>query len=221
MGRSERWWRRTRIGLALSAIGLLVSWIPIVAVFGAFFLSFGSTFLFLGAKAAGRRHEVAVVVAFLALAIGGVIVGVLVSAFSLEALEAARQGLPMRSLQEPANLMLWATLPASFALAAGFGLQVVYLIPRRSRTLLLLLSISLILTAIATTWLAAPEVTALNEAPVRGATYADFMIRISVYRMIEAPAYVGLAILYLASYWNAMPGIGSFQAVPMRFPDEG
>ena len=44
---------------------------------------------------------------------------------------------------------------------------------------------------------------------------------LTVYRMIEAPAYVGLAILYLASYWNAMPGIGSFQAVPMRFPDEG
>src|SRR3990172_1711775 len=85
-----RRWRRSRTGLVLTAIGLLISWIPIVAAISLFFLSFGSTFLFLGARAAGRTHEVRVVLAFLMLAVGGVVIGVLLGVFLLEAYSAAR-----------------------------------------------------------------------------------------------------------------------------------
>ncbi|HEV8594352.1 MAG TPA: hypothetical protein VGR51_02365, partial [Thermoplasmata archaeon] len=135
-----RSWRRTRRGLVLTAVGLLLSWIPFVAAIAAIFLSLGSTFLFLGARAVHRRHEVAVVLAFLLLTIGGVIVGILVGAFLLQGYEAAVQGHPLRDLRDPASLLIWASLPATAFVIAGFALQVVHLIPPRRRLALVLVS---------------------------------------------------------------------------------
>jgi hypothetical protein len=199
----------------LTAVGLLLSWIPFVAAIAAIFLSLGSTFLFLGARAVHRRHEVAVVLAFLLLTIGGVIVGILVGAFLLQGYEAAVQGHPLRDLRDPASLLIWASLPATAFVIAGFALQVVHLIPPRRRLALVLVSAFLFAAATAATVLSDPELASLDDRLARGALIADFLLRISLYRMIEAPAYVGLAILYLEAYWeNALRAEGGPAAAP-------
>ena len=221
LGRRERLWRRTRLGLLLSAVGLLVSWIPIVAVLGAIFLSVGSTFLFLGARAAGRKHEVAVVVAYLVLTVAGAIIGVLLSAFLLQAYDASQRGLPLSDLRGTAALMLWASLPASFALTAGLVLQVAFLVPRERWRLMSVLAAALGVTATAATWLANADVAALGFAPVRASAIADFLIRVSVYRILEAPAYVGLALLYFTEHWRAAAPILTPSPVAGPNPENG
>lgn len=182
-----------------------MSWIPIVAAVAALFLSFGSTYLFLGAKAAGRRHEVAVVVAFLVLTIGGVILAILVGSFLLQAYNAAQEGLPLSDLRDPAFLLVWASLPATVLVAAGFAVQVVLLVPSRQRRFLWIATAGLVAAAVLATWLADPELAALDARLTRGALVVDFVLRVSLYRMLEAPAYVALAILYLTTYWEAVP----------------
>lgn len=210
-----RRWRRTRLGLGLTALGLLLAWIPFVSVLAALFLSFGSTFFFLGARAVGRRHETLVALAFLALAIGGVVITLLVGAFLLRAYDAARVGQAMVVLREPANLMVWGTLPATVAIAAGFGLQVAALVPRGHHKRLVLLCTVLATTAALATWLSASDVEALGNAPVRTGTMLDFVFRLSAYRIAEAPAYVGLAFLHILVYWDTTPRVFGNAPVPV------
>ncbi len=214
--RRTRRLRRTRTGLVLTAIGLVLSWIPFVAAIAALFLSLGSTFLFLGARGVHRRHEVAVVLSFLVLTIGGVILGVLVGSFLLQGYEAAQAGAPLRDLREAASLLIWASLPATGLVITGFALQVVYMVPPRHRPILVLVSLFLFIAATAATFLADPELATLDGNQTRGVILADFLLRISLYRMIEAPPYVALAILYLAAYWDsaALAGLGAARAIP-------
>ena len=218
--RRERWWRRTRLGLLLTGVGLLVGWIPIVAAVAALFLALGSTFLFLGAKAAGRRHEVLVVLSYLVMTVGGVLVAMFVGSFLLQAYDGAKRGLPLASLEEPALLMIWWTLPASVAIAAGFVLQVLLLLPRRQQRLMILLSLVLVVTATSATVLGAAEVASLGPQPVTASTIFDFLIRLSLYRMLEAPAYIGLAVLYFLGYWDAGLTLPR-ESVPAPSPAEG
>lgn len=217
-----RRWRRTRLGLALSGIGLLLTWVPFVAAISVLFLSLGSTFLFLGARAAGRKHEVRVSLAFLFLAAGGVIVGVLTAAFLLQAYDAARARQPLSSLRDIAGLLNWGTLPATFLLAGGFGLQAVTLLPRRGARILLTLCALLAATAAVATWLAGPEVATLGNAPVRTGAVVDYLFRLSLFRLVEAPAYVGLAIAYFLAYWDSVPLAESRSAMQVPAgPEQG
>lgn len=200
----------------LTAIGLVLSWIPFVAAVAALFLSLGSTFLFLGARGVHRRHEVAVVLSFLVLTIGGVIVAIFVGAFLLQGYDAAQQGAPLRDLRDAASLLIWATLPATALVIAGFALQVVYLVPPRHRPILVIVSVFLFVAAVAATFLADPELASLDTRPARGVLIADFLLRISLYRMLEAPPYIALAILYLAAYWDntIVADLAAARAVP-------
>lgn len=195
-----RRWRRTRAGLLLTSVGLIVLWLPLVAALGALFLSFGSTFLFLGGRAAGRRHEVSVAVAFLLLSIGGVVTGVFFLAFLLEASYAATHGQPLEILAEPARRLLWDTIPGTLALAAGIAIQIHMLVPDVQRRRLYVLAAILAVTALAATWLAEPELAFLDARPVRAGLVVDFLLRLSVYRLLEAPAYLGLALIHLRAY---------------------
>jgi len=206
----SRRWRRTRAGLLLTSIGLFVLWLPLVAALGALFLSFGSTFLFLGGRAAGRRHEVSVAVAFLLLSIGGVLTGVFFLAFLLEASYGAARGYPMAILEEPARRLLWDTVPGTLALAAGIAVQVHMLVPGDQRRRLYVLAGVLAVTALAATWLAEPELASLDDRPVRAGSVLDFLLRLSAYRLLEAPAYLGLAAIHLRVYANE----GGLASVP-------
>ena len=194
-----RRWRRTRTGLLLTSIGLFVLWLPLVAALGALFLSFGSTFFFLGARAAGRRHEVSVAVAFLLLSIGGIMTAVFFGAFLLEASYGASRGYSLRILEEPARRLLWDTVPGTLALSAGIAVQVHELVPDRRRLLYSLAGL-LAGTAIAATWLAEPELAFLDDRPVRGGSVLEFLLRLSAYRLLEAPAYLGLAAVHLRAF---------------------
>ncbi len=198
-----RRWKRTRLGLLLSAIGFLLAWIPLVAAIGALPIAFGSTFLFTGARAVGRRHENAVLIAYLALTVGGVAVGGLVGAFLLQAYHASKSGLALSTLSEPVALMIWGTLPGTVVIGGGFGLQALHLVPRRHRRTLVLTVATLAATAAAATVLSAHEATALPDARVTVASMLDLLTRLSLYRMVEAPSYLLLAILYFVAYWDA------------------
>ncbi|MBI4416902.1 MAG: hypothetical protein HY557_07960 [Euryarchaeota archaeon] len=200
--RPIRWWRRTRWGLLLTSIGLIVLWIPLVAALGALFLSFGSTFLFLGSKAVSRKHEVSVSVAFVLLTVGGVIIGIFFVAFLLESLYVAGRGLPLESLLIPAQRLLWDTTWGTAAFAAGIALQINYLVAERQRRVVYGLCLLLFLTALAATWLSEPELAFLDSSPVRSSSVIEFLLRLSLWRMLEAPAYLGLAAVHMQAYWQ-------------------
>lgn len=197
--RSRRW-RRTRTGLLLTSIGLFVIWMPLVAALGAIFMSFGSTFFYLGSRAAGRRHEVSVAVSFLLLSVGGILTGVYFLAFLLESWYGAFHGLPMRALEEPARRLLWETIPGTLAIAAGIAVQVHMLVPAPVRRRLYVLAALVAATALVATWLAEPELTLLDDRPIRAGLVVEFLLRLSVYRVIEAPAYLGLAVIHLRTF---------------------
>jgi hypothetical protein len=206
-------WRRTRAGLLLTSIGLIVLWLPLVAALGALFLSFGSTFFFLGGRAAGRKHEVSVAIAFLLLTVGGVITGIFLLAFLLETSSASSQDYPLASLREPARRLLWDTIPGTMALAAGIALQVHRLVPDGQRRRLYLFCAAVVVTAVAATWLAEPELALLDERPVTPGLVLDFLVRISAYRLLEAPAYLGLAAIHLRTYANDDVHVPTLSAV--------
>lgn len=195
-----RWWRRTRIGLLLSAVGLLVLWAPYASIAGALFLSLGSSFMFLGARAPGSSHRLAVVASLLTFAFGGAVIVTMFAAFALAAYNAARGGVAMSSLRDATRLLLWGSVPGTLLVVAAIALQVNRLLSPRLRSVLFGLAALLAVSVIAATWLAEPELQTLGALPVRTGPVLDFLGRLSLYRLLEAPAYVCLGLLYLAAH---------------------
>ena len=196
-------WRRTRNGLLITAVGLLLVWLPWLSIIGALLISLGSSLLFLGARAAGRPHQVAVTFSFLAFAVGAIIIVFLLGAFLLRAFQiAGRQ--PMAALQEDASTLQWGSLPGTAAIALGLALQVNFLLARRERGVLYGLTVLLIVTAYVATALAQPEIQALDATVVRTGPVLDFLSRLSLYRIVEAPAYLGLAVVYLFAHRSSL-----------------
>ena len=196
--RMKTWWRRTRAGLLVTAIGLGLVWVPWISIVGALFISVGSSLLFLGARSWGRPHQVAVGVAFLAFAIGAIVIMFLLGAFLLRAYQIAGRE-PMSALREDAWTLQWGSLPGTAAIALGLVLQVNFLLARRDRGILYGLAALLVATAYVATALAEPEILALGATVVRTGPVLDFLSRLSVYRIVEAPAYLGLLVVYLAA----------------------
>lgn len=192
-------WRRTRAGLFISALGLLLVWLPWLSIIGALFISLGSSLMFLGARASGRQHRVAVGVAFLAFAVGAAVIVFLFGAFLLRAYQIAGRE-SMAALRPDASLLQWGSLPGTSAIALGLALQVMFLLARRERGILFGLTALLIVTAYVATALAEPEIRALGLETVRTGPVLDLLSRLSVYRIVEAPAYLGLAVVYLFAH---------------------
>lgn len=207
-----RYWRRTRAGLAVTALGLLLAWLPFVSVVGALFVSLGSSLLLLGARFGGTRHAVAVGFAFLLLAVGGVLIGILLGSYLLEAYDAAHFLRPMRVLENAGNWVVWGTLPAALCVTGGFALQVAFLVPRRRLRVLVGFAVLMAATSVAATLLSAGEPAAFGGATATSGTIADFLFRVSVWRLVEGPAYVGLAWLYVSAH-------RALGAAPSNVPD--
>ena len=178
-------------------------------------ISLGSTLLFLGARASGRPHRVAVALAFLAFTIGAVIIVFLFGAFLLHAYQIAGRE-PMATLREDASVLQWGSLPGTVAIAVGLALQVNYLLPLRDRAVLYGLTTLLVITAYVATSLAEPELATLGALRVRTGPVLDFLSRLSVYRIVEAPAYLGLAFVYLFAHRGTLSHVvrGLSTAVP-------
>ncbi len=181
----------------------MLLWVPWASL-GAFLaLSVGSTVLFLGARGLGGLHRIAVTVAFVAFLVGGIAIAALFGAFLYDAYVAAYLLRPMATIADTASLVVWGTLPATIAVAAGIALQVTYLLPAGRRVLPWALVAVLIATAVIATLLAAGELAAFGAAPVRRDTVIDFLWRFSLYRIVEAPPYVGLGVMYLIARSSA------------------
>lgn len=216
--RVARWRRRTRTGLILSAVGLLILWVPWVSAAGALLVSLGSTFLFMGARAHGRAHHLAVVLAFLALGVGGVLIATLFGAFLLDAADAARRALTMGSLFDTASLLLWGTIPGTLTVIVGLVLQVHYLLAPRQRGWLFAAAMFLALSVLAATVFALPALDTLGDVRVRTGPVIEFLGSLSAYRIVEAPAYVGLAIVYLLAHRGTVPSVGGPRPVVAAVP---
>ena len=195
----RRWWRRTRGGLLVTAVGLILVWLPWLSVFGALFISLGSSLLFLGSRVGGRPHRIAVGLAFLAFAVGAAIIAFLLGAFLLRAFQIAGNE-PMSALRPDASLMQWGSLPGTAAIALGLALQVHFLLSPRERGVMYGLTALLVITAYVATVLAEPEVAALGTEIVHTSPVFDFLSRVSLYRIVEAPAYLGLAVVYVFAH---------------------
>jgi len=212
--RMKTWWRRTRAGLLVTAIGLGLVWVPWISIVGALFISVGSSLLFLGARSWGRPHQVAVGVAFLAFAIGAIVIMFLLGAFLLRAYQIAGRE-PMSALREDAWTLQWGSLPGTAAIALGLVLQVNFLLARRDRGILYGLAALLVATAYVATALAEPEILALGATVVRTGPVLDFLSRLSVYRIVEAPAYLGLLVVYLAARRSSLGPAAREEVAPL------
>lgn len=122
----------------------------------------------------------------------------------------------MAALREEASILQWGSLPGTAAIALGLALQANFLLPLRERWVLYGLTIVLIVTAYVATALAEPELATLNTLTVRTGLVLDFLSRLSVYRIVEAPAYLGLAVVYLIAHRITQSNVvlGSSAAVP-------
>lgn len=196
----DRYWRRTRAGLAVTALGLLLAWLPFVSVLGALFVSLGSSLLVLGARHGGPRHGGAVGIALLLLAFGGIAIVTLVGSFLWDAYDAAHFLRPMRVLEGAGNWLVWGTLPPALLVSVGFALQIAFLVPRRQVRVLVGFTVLMAVTAVAATLLTAGEPAALGTEIATTARITDFLFRVSLWRLVEGPAYVGLAWLYLSAH---------------------
>ena len=128
----------------------------------------------------------------------------------------------MSVLRQSASLLIWGTLPATFSVAVGFGLQVLRIIPSRHRLPLVGLVLLLGATAAIATVLSDPEILNLGSTPIRVGTVADLLLRLSLNRMLEAPAYVGLGLLYLLAHWEiGVHGLTPTAAGPAADPGKG
>jgi hypothetical protein len=147
---------------------------------------------------------VAVGLAFLAFAIGAIVIVFLLGAFLLRAFQIAGRE-TMMALRPDASLLQWGSLPGTAAIALGLALQVNFLLAPRERVVLYGLTALLVATAYVATALAEPELAALDGTPVGTSAVFDFLGRLSLYRIVEAPAYLGLAVVYLFAYRSTLP----------------
>ena len=212
--RAKKRWRRTRVGLLITALGLILVWLPWLSIIGALLISLGSSLLFLGARAGSRPHQVAVTLSFLAFAVGAIVIVFLLGAFLLRAFQIAGRA-PMAALQADASMLQWGSLPGTAAIALGLALQVNFLLALRERVVLYGLAVLLIVTAYGATALAEPEIAALDATIVRTGPVLDFLSRLSLYRIVEAPAYLGLAVVYLFAHRSTLDHVVWREAAPV------
>jgi len=213
---------RTRRGLAWCAFGLILYWIPGGAVFGALFLSYGGYLVHAERKAFGVRHAAAVRVAYVLLWLSLLEYILAFGLFFWQGYSAYLGNRRLDSIQGDAQFFALVTTAPTLLLTVALALEVRHLLgggakgeaagprwkwalfstspePNRSRQVLaatILLTV-LVLVSTAYGWLDLES--GLGNGPIRIAAVLGVLNRISFWRLIQAPAFVWFAYLYVGA----------------------
>ncbi len=200
------WGTRTRRGLALTFVSLLLLWIPNVTIFGAALLSIGSILIFWDRHPFPPAHRRSVVFAYilfwLAAAAYVVAFAALVSTAYSEFLNRGR----LDDLRPITVLFIWlSTLPTEL-LVAAIALQVRNLLPPSLRWQAPWAAVALGGLVLFATLLAFWEVApGLGSEFIRTSSVLGILNRISVARLVEGPGFAWFAYLYYRAYRAVVP----------------
>jgi len=209
--------RRTRLGLAVTALAAFLLWLPAVSVLGGILFSLGSYLLFKDRRRFGDAHRRGVNLAFLVLAVAAVVYVVAFGWYFWEGYEAYLAGRPLSALQGATELLNAVTAVPTSLLVTAAALQVRHLVPARAtRHLTGAWVLLVMLVGLATLWAHLLLVGHLGSDPIRIATVFGVLNTISAVRMVEAPGFVWLAYVYYVAWAHrAATPAGSAGAGPV------
>ena len=199
--------RRTKGALSLAVVALVLLAAPIVSPLGAFLLSIASTLLFLDRRGFNRAHRTAMEVSYALLWIAAVLYGILFASYLSAAYASWQAYLPMASLDGPTRFFIVATTVPTALLAAALGLQIWFLLPPARRHLARWCVLGLVALALIATVLALAYVPpSLGPDQIHVSTVLDVLNQVSLWRLAELPAFLGLAALTRIAGGNVVPG---------------
>jgi len=207
---SRVWGARTRRGLALILVSLLLLWIPNVTIFGAVLLSVGSILIFVDRHPFPSPHRRAVVFAYVLfwLAAAAYVVAflALVSTAYSEFLNRGR----LDDLRPITVLFIGlSTLPTEL-LVTAIALQVRNLLPPSARRQVPWAAVALgglvLLATLIAFWDVAPG---LGSEFIRTSSVLGILNRIAIARIVEGPGFAWFAYLYYRAYRTVVPKAAS------------
>lgn len=196
---------RTRHGLLVTAVALGLLWIPTVAIFGGVLLSIGSTLLFLDRRPFGGPHRSAVVLAYGLFWLAALGYAISFGAFLWTAYTAYRAAEPLDAIRGAADALVWVTTLPTLLLVAAIALQIRRLLAPHPLRYLPWAALALaVLVGVATVLASVDLAAGLGTGPIRVATVLALLDRIGMWRLVEAPGFLGLAYLYLRARGNVV-----------------
>jgi len=204
------WGARTRRGLALTLVSLLLLWIPNVTVFGGALLSIGSILIFMDRHPFPPAHRRAVVLAYILFWLAAAAYVVVFVAFVSTAYSEFLNRRNLDALRPMTVVFIWlSTLPTEL-LVAAIALQVRNLLPPSVRRQVpwaaVLLGGLVVLATLLSFWDLAPG---LGAESIRTSSVLGILNRIALVRIVEGPGFVWFAYLYYRAHRAVVPKMAS------------
>lgn len=200
------WGTRTKRGLAITIISLLVLWIPGATVVGAALLSVGSTLMYWDRHPFPSAHRRTVVASYLFLWIAAALYVVVFVAFLSNAYGAWLERKVLEEILPGIIAFIWlSTIPTEIIVAA-IALQIRNLLPPSLRRQVPWAAIALGGLVLLATVLAFLDVAGgVGSEPVRTSSVLAILNRISVLRIVEGPGFAWFAYLYYRARGTIVP----------------
>jgi len=200
------WGARTKRGIALTIVSLVILWIPNATIFGGLLLSIGSTLMFWDRHPFRPAHRRSIRVAYLLFWIAAAGYAVLFIAFvSTAYAEWSRRG-TLDDLRPMTVLFVWLSTGPTELLVLAIALQIRHLLPDSLRPQALWATIALAGLVLLATILAHLEFSpGMGSEVVRLSSVLGVLDRISVLRLVEGPGFAWFAYLYYRAHGAIVP----------------
>jgi len=200
------WETRTKRGITVTILSLILLWIPGATIVGGALLSVGSILMFWGRHPFSPEHRRAILVAYVLLWVAALLYVIVFVAFVLTAYEAWASGATMDRIQPATVAFVWVSTIPTELLVVALALQVLYLLPPRQRRHVPFASVALgglVLVATVLAHLAvAPGV---GSDFVRMSSVLGVLNQISLGRLVEGPGFAWFAYLYYRARGAIVP----------------
>ena len=209
------WGIRTKRGITITIISLILLWIPNVTAIGAVLLSVGSTLMFWDRHPFPSAHRRAVYASYLLLWIATALYGLVFAVFLSNAYGVwlARRGLE-ETLPGITAFIWLSTIPTEIVVAA-VALQIRNLLPPPLRRQVPWAAIALGALVLLATVLAFLDVGGgVPPEAVRVSSVLGILNRISVQRIVEGPGFAWFAYLYYRGRGTIISRVAPAGAAP-------
>jgi len=204
--RQVLWGVRTKRGLLLTAVSLVLFWIPGLGPVAGLFLSVGSTMMFWDRHAFPPAHRSAMNVAFALFWVAAALYTILFLVFVGTAYYAWLGIGRMNELLPAVVLFVWDSTAPTLLVVVALLLQIARLLPARKRRLLWVAGILATGLIVLATVIAYLDVSAgIGTEFVRMSSVLGVLNRISIARMVEGPGFTMLAYLYYVARAGVVP----------------
>jgi hypothetical protein len=200
------WGARTKRGVALTLVSLVLLWIPNVTILGAIFLSIGSILIFWDRHPFSPAHRQAVAIAYVLFWVAAAGYVIAFAAFVSTAYTEWLNRGTLDDLRPMTVLFIWISTVPTALLVVAIALQVRNLVPSALRRQVpwaaIVLGGLVLLATLLAYWDVAPG---LGSEFVRMSSVLGILNRISVARLVEGPGFAWLAYLYYRAHGAIVP----------------